>query len=66
MQSRVRPLTPFTEGGSSVSASGGPIVKSADENAKGMRDEEEITEEAGRPELPRGRKCPRKQSMMLT
>ena len=39
MQPLVRPLTPFTEGGSSTSAGGGPIVESADEKTKGMDDE---------------------------
>ena len=48
MQPLVRPLTPFTEGGPSISASGGPIVGSADEKAKGMDDEEESTENARR------------------
>ena len=48
MQLLVKPLTPFTEGGSSTSASGGPIVEIVDEKAKRMDDEEESTKEARR------------------
>ena len=48
MQPLVRPLTPLTEGGSSTSASVGPIVEDSDEKAKGRDDEEESTEEPRR------------------
>ena len=60
MQPLVRPLTPFTERGSSSSASVGPIVGSADEKAKGMDDEEESTEEARRPRVAKRSQMPTK------
>ena len=45
MQPLVRPLTPFSEGASSASASGGPIVENAEEKANELDVEEESTEE---------------------
>ena len=58
MQPLVRPMTPFTEGSSSASASGGPIVESADEKAKELDDKEESTEEARRPRVAKRPQMP--------
>ena len=60
MQPLVRPLTPFTEGGSSASASGGPIVENAEEKANELDDEEESTEEARRPRVAKRPHMPTK------
>ena len=47
----VRPLTPFTDGGSSASASGGQICKNAEAQDEGVEDEN--LEEARRPRIAR-------------
>ena len=60
MQPLVRALTPFAEGGSSTSASVGPIVESADVMAKEDDVEDESTEEAGRPRVARRPQMPTK------
>ena len=60
MQPLVRPLSPFTEGGSSTSASGGPIVESAGRMVKEDDVENESTEEARRPRVAKRLQMPTK------
>ena len=54
----VRPLTPFTEGGSSASASGGLVTEDAEAKEEDVIDEN--VEEARRPRIARRPQMPTK------
>ena len=60
MQPLVRPLTPFTEGGSRSSASGGPEGGGVEAMAKDEDVIEEETEESRRPRIARRFQTPTK------